>query len=58
MLRVSITGDDEGNVERLKRHYVRGFGSCQTIVAEPEGIAFQGDKLWICDQQSNMFVMQ
>lgn len=34
VLRVSITGDDEGNVERLKRHYVRGFGSCQTIVAE------------------------
>lgn len=28
------------------------------ITAEPEGIAFQGDKLWICDQQSNMFVMQ
>lgn len=34
VLRVSISGDDEGNVERLKRHYVRGFGSCQTLVAE------------------------
>ena len=34
VLRVSITGDAEGNVERLKHHYVRGFGSCQTIVAE------------------------
>lgn len=28
------------------------------IAAEPEGIDFQGDKLWICDQKSNMFVMQ
>ncbi|HCC87242.1 MAG TPA: hypothetical protein DEQ17_03140 [Prevotella sp.] len=28
------------------------------ISAEPEGVAFQGDKLWICDQESNMFVMQ
>lgn len=28
------------------------------ISAEPEGIDFQGDKLWICDQESNMFVMQ
>lgn len=34
VLRVSITGDDEGNIERLKRHYVRGFGPCQTLVAE------------------------
>ncbi len=34
VLRVSITGDDEANVDRLKRHYVRGFGSCQTLVAE------------------------
>ena len=34
VLRVSITGDDEGNIERLKRHYVHGFGSCQTLVGE------------------------
>jgi len=34
VLRVSITGDDEGNIERLKRHYVHGFGPCQTLVAE------------------------
>lgn len=34
VLRVSITGDDEGNIERLKRHYVHGFGSCQTLVDE------------------------
>ncbi len=34
VLRVSITGDDEANVDRLKHHYVRGFGSCQTLVAE------------------------
>lgn len=34
VLRVNITGDDEANVDRLKRHYVRGFGSCQTLVAE------------------------
>lgn len=34
VLRVTITGDDEGNIERLKRHYVHGFGPCQTLVAE------------------------
>lgn len=34
VLRVSITGDDEGNIERLKRHYVHGFGPCQTLVGE------------------------
>ena len=34
VLRVSITGDDDGNIERLKRHYVHGFGPCQTLVAE------------------------
>lgn len=34
VLQVSITGDDEGNIERLKRHYVHGFGSCQTLVGE------------------------
>ncbi len=34
VLRVSVNGDDDGNVERLKRFYVHGFGSCQTLVAE------------------------
>ena len=34
VLRVSITGDDDANIERLKRHYVHGFGPCQTLVAE------------------------
>lgn len=34
ILRVSITGDDESNVERLKRHWVHGFGPCQTLVGE------------------------
>lgn len=34
VLRVSVNGDDEGNVERLKRFYVHGFGSCQTLVGE------------------------
>ncbi len=34
ILRVSITGDDETNMERLKRHWVHGFGPCQTLVGE------------------------
>lgn len=28
------------------------------ISAEPEGVDFQGDKLWICDQKGNLFLMQ
>ena len=34
ILRVSITIDDEGAVERLQRNYVRGNGPCQRLVAE------------------------
>lgn len=28
------------------------------IALEPEGVDFQGDKLWICDQGGNLFLMQ
>ncbi len=28
------------------------------ITAEPEGIDFQGDNLWICDQEGDMFLVQ
>ena len=34
ILRVSITTDDEFCVERLQRHYVHGYGKCQSLVAE------------------------
>ena len=34
ILRVKITIDDEEATERLKRHYVKGHGPCQTFVAE------------------------
>ena len=34
ILRVKITIDDEEATERLKRHYVKGHGPCQTLVAE------------------------
>ncbi len=34
ILRVSITTDDESCVERLQRHYVHGYGKCQSLVAE------------------------
>jgi uncharacterized protein len=34
ILRVSITIDDDENVERLQRNYVRGNGACQRLVAE------------------------
>ena len=34
ILRVKITVDDEEAVGRLKRHYVRGNGPCQKLVAE------------------------
>lgn len=33
-LRVSITGDDDANIEKLKRYWVHGFGPCQTLVGE------------------------
>ena len=34
ILRVSITADDETCIERLKRHYVHGYGPCQTLMGE------------------------
>ncbi|MBR3472327.1 MAG: RNA-binding transcriptional accessory protein [Prevotella sp.] len=34
ILRVKINIDDEEATERLKRHYVKGHGPCQTLVAE------------------------
>lgn len=34
VLRVNITVDDEDCTERLKRHWVHGFGPCQTLVGE------------------------
>ncbi len=34
ILRVKITIDDEEATERLKRHYVKGHGPCQTLVSE------------------------
>ena len=33
-LRVSISADDEQCQDKLKRHYVHGFGECQTLVGE------------------------
>lgn len=34
VLRVSITIDDEDCTARLRRHWVQGFGPCQTLVGE------------------------
>lgn len=34
ILRVNITTDDDSCVERLQRHYVHGYGKCQSLVAE------------------------
>ena len=34
ILRVSITTDDEQCIERLERHYLRGYGPCRQIVGE------------------------
>jgi uncharacterized protein len=34
ILRVTITVDDDTCVERLQRHYVRGTGPCQKLMAE------------------------
>lgn len=34
ILRVSITIDDEPCTERLKRHFVHGYGPCATLVGE------------------------
>lgn len=34
ILKVSISADDEECTDKLKRNYVRGYGHCQTLVAE------------------------
>ena len=34
ILRVSLTIDDEEAISRMQRHYVRGNGTCQRLVAE------------------------
>jgi uncharacterized protein len=41
ILRVSISADDEQCVEKLKRHYVHGFGELQTLVGEAVEDAFK-----------------
>ena len=40
-LRVSISADDEQCQDKLKRHYVHGFGECQTLVGEAVDDAFK-----------------
>ncbi len=40
-LRVSISADDEQCKDKLKRHYVHGFGECQTLVGEAVDDAFK-----------------
>lgn len=40
-LRICISADDEQCMERLKRHYVKGRGECQTLVAEAVDDAFK-----------------
>ena len=34
ILRINIETDDEQCISRLQRHYVRGYGKCQTLVNE------------------------
>lgn len=34
ILRVSISADDEGCIDKLKRHYIHGFGELQNLVSE------------------------
>lgn len=41
VLRVSISADDESCVSKLKRHYVHGYGDCQTLVGEAVEDAFK-----------------
>ncbi len=41
ILRVSISADDERCTDRLKRHYVHGYGDCQTLVGEAVDDAFK-----------------
>ena len=40
-LRISISADDEQCQDKLKRHYVHGFGECQTLVGEAVDDAFK-----------------
>lgn len=41
ILRVSISADDEQCISKLKRHYVHGYGECQTLVGEAVDDAFK-----------------
>ena len=41
ILRVSISADDEQCTDKLKRHYVHGYGECQTLVGEAVDDAFK-----------------
>ncbi len=41
ILRVSISADDEQCTAKLKRHYVHGYGECQTLVGEAVDDAFR-----------------
>ena len=41
ILRVSISADDDACVEKLRRHYVRGYGESQTLVSEAVDDAFK-----------------
>lgn len=40
-LRISISADDEQCQSKLKRHYVHGYGECQTLVGEAVDDAFK-----------------
>ena len=40
-LRVSISADEETCITKLKRHYVHGFGECQTLVGDAVDDAFK-----------------
>ena len=40
-LRVSISADEETCITKLKRHYVHGFGECQSLVGEAVDEAFK-----------------
>ena len=40
-LRISISADDEQCQDKLKRHYVHGYGECQTLVGEAVDDAFK-----------------
>lgn len=41
ILRVSISADDDACVEKLRRHYVRGYSESQTLVSEAVDDAFK-----------------